>query len=116
LVSITNTFEAGTALEKMIIASAADKTLVPTAYQLKDLLDVLEPQLNRTGILTDILGWKEWWVKSEGISEESRIRLLQVGEPFPGADGLEKIVVAIRDVSRIGVAKKVHFTAGFAAP
>ena len=116
LVSITNTFAAGTALERMIIASAVDRTLVPTAYQLRDLLNVLEPRLVRAGFLNDVLGWKDWWIKSEGISEESRLKLIEDGEPFPDADGLEKIVASLREISRIGEAKSVTFTAGLAAP
>ncbi|KAL9122261.1 MAG: hypothetical protein Q9187_001180 [Circinaria calcarea] len=116
LVSISNTFEAGLALEKMIISSAADKTLVPTAYQLKDLLDVLEPRLNRVGFLTDVLGWKNWWINNEDISERSRVEMIRIGDPFPDADGLQKVVAALREVARIGEAKTASFTAGYAAP
>ena len=42
LVSGMSTFNAATAIQMMISDSASDKTLVPTTYHLKDLLDGLE--------------------------------------------------------------------------
>ena len=116
LVSTTDNYEAGTALENMIVASAKDKSLVPTAFQLKDLLDVLEPRLNQAGFLTDVLGWKEWWVKTMEISDQERVNLISSGETFPNAEGLHKIVTALRDACRVGEAKSVRFTARCGAP
>ena len=116
LVSVTDTFEAGTALENMILAAATDRLLVPTAYQLKHLLDVLEPRLNAAGFMTQVFDWQRWWVTSTGMSDAERLHLVQVGETLPSAEGLQKIVATLRDVCRVGEAKSVNFTARCAAP
>ena len=116
LVSTTDTFEAGTALECMIEASASDKTLVPTAYHLKDLLDVLEPRLNKAGFFTTVLEWKEWWMSNEGTSVQERSYLVEHGETFPSVAGMQTIVAALRDVHRVGEATNVNFTARRGAP
>ena len=117
LISSTDTFEAATALEMMITESATDKTLVPTAYHLKDLLNVLEPRLSRICFMDEILNWKEWWMcdnRAIGLGESAHIE--HNGEAFPSADGLKEIVTALRGVYRIGEAKKVTFTTGSAVP
>ena len=116
LVSTTDTHEAGMALENMIMASATDKTLAPTAFHLKGLLDVLEPRLNGAGFLNDVLWWKEWWMRSVGSFEPDRLNLRDFGERFPNPEGLQKITAALRDVCRVGEAKRVTFTAKCGAP
>ncbi|MCJ1394001.1 hypothetical protein MMC18_006878 [Xylographa bjoerkii] len=116
LVSTTDTFEAGTALENMIAASAIDKTFAPTAHHLKDLLNVLEPRLNRAGFMDEVLNWKAWWLGSNGFSESERAHIHQYGEAFPSSNGLEKIVMALRAACRIGQATSVTLTARSAAP
>ena len=116
LVSTTDTFVAGTAIESMIVASATDKVLVPTAYHLMDLLDVLEPRLSRVGFMTEVLDWKEWFMKVAAIAEPEQYHILRHGEAFPSADGLKKIVEALRDAYRVGEAIKVTFTARAAVP
>lgn len=116
LVSTTDTFMAGTALESMIVASATDKALVPTAHHLMDLLNVLEPRLSRAGFMTEVLNWKEWWMKAAEVADSEQYHILRHGETFPGADGLAKIVEALRDAYRIGEATKVTFTARAAVP
>jgi hypothetical protein len=101
----TENFEAATALEMMIESSVPDKSeVLPTAHQLKSLLDVLEPKLLRTGFLEEILGWRNWWIKNESISQASRANLLKNGTAFPSAQGLQHIVEAFRKVSRVGEA------------
>ena len=116
LVSSTDTFEVGTALEKMISSSATDHVLTPTARQIKDLLNVLEPQLNRAGFMDEVLSWKEWWMAIDRTTEAEKLHLQQHGESFPSPDGLEKIVTALRSAYRIGQAKTVTLTARSAAP
>ncbi|MCJ1476633.1 GET complex subunit get1 [Lambiella insularis] len=116
LVSTTDTFEAGTALENMIAASATDKTLAPTAHHLKDLLNVLEPRLNRAGFMDEVLNWKAWWMGSDRFTEPERTHILEHGESFPSADGLEKIVMALRAAFRVGPATDITLTARSAAP
>ena len=116
LVSVTDTFSAGNALENMITTSAVDKTLVPTAYQLKDVLNVLEPRLNRAGFINEVLARKTWWMNNGRLSEAEQMYLRQYGEAFPSSEGLEKIVMALRAAYRIGQATSVTLTARSAIP
>ena len=116
LISSTDTFEAATALEMMITETATDKTLVPTVYHLKDLLNVLEPRLNRICFMDEVLNWKEWWTCDNRTVGRERRRIQFDGEALPSADGLKNIVTALRGVYRIGEAKKVTFTARTAVP
>lgn len=53
LVSSVDMYEGADAISMMLATSAADKTLLPTARQLKDLMAVTEHRLNRSGF-TDI--------------------------------------------------------------
>lgn len=53
LISSVDMFEGANALSAMLMASASDKTLLPTTRQLKDLLVVMEHRVNRSGF-TDI--------------------------------------------------------------
>ncbi|MCJ1243399.1 hypothetical protein MMC30_000596 [Trapelia coarctata] len=106
-----STFEAGSALETMILATAVDKTLAPTAHQLKDLLDVLEPRLNRAGFLGELLGWKDWWEKN-GVTMGSG----DFDELYTSPKEVHHIVSAFREVARLGDAAKIVFTAGKCAP
>ena len=115
LISTSSNFEAGSALEIMILASAADKTLVPTAHHLKDLLDILEPRLNRAGFLNEVLGWRDFWLNSGG--EVSRLADLKVcGEAYPCPEGIHQIVAAFRELARVGNATSLVFTVGSCAP
>ncbi|MCJ1360380.1 MAG: hypothetical protein MMC33_010385, partial [Icmadophila ericetorum] len=116
LLSVTETFEAARALENMITASAADKTLTPTTYHLKDLLDVLEPRLNRAGFMDEVLRWKAWWMELPRLGDAERLHVLENGETLPSSDGLEKIVSALRAAYRVGQAAKVTLTTRSAAP
>ena len=116
LVSIMTTFNAAGTIQMMIMDSAADKTLVPTTYQLKDLLDVIEPRLNRIGFLTDVLAWKDWWVRNKSLDHEDQEMLREFGGAIPSTEGILKVVAALREVSRIGEAKMVNITAGENAP
>ena len=49
LVCSVGTFQGADALSVMLMTSASDKTLLPTARQLKDLLGVMEHRVNRSG-------------------------------------------------------------------
>lgn len=116
LIATSSTFEAGSALEIMILATAADKTLVPTSHHLKDLLDILEPRLNRAGFLSEVLGWKDWWAKNGGEMTVGWSDLTHQGELYPSPEGIHHIVAAFREVARIGDAVSIVFTVGLCAP
>ena len=116
LISVNNTFNAATAIQTMILDSAADRTMVPTAYHLKDLLDVLEPQLNRICFFTDVLAWRDWWSRHTDLPEEARQSFREFGGVIPSAESIVNIVAALRKVSRVGEAKTVNISIGSAAP
>ena len=116
LISVDNTFSAATAIQMMIMDTAADKTMVPSAYQLKDLLDVLEPQLTRLEWLTDVLAWKDWWTRNVNLTEEGRQSMREFGGAITTSQSVLSIVTALRKVSRIGEAKTVNITIGEPAP
>ena len=110
LVSTCSNFEAASALEIMITQTAGDKTLVPTAHHLKDLLDILEPKLNRAGLLNDVLNWKDVWAGGQGKDSS---RFIQRGDAYPCSEGISTIVSSFRELARVGDAKKIVFTTGY---
>lgn len=94
LVSTTNIYESSLSLEKIMMGSAEDKTVVPSGEHLRDLRDVLEPRLNRTGFLTEVLGWKHVIEKpTRSLTERQRnaqLRLLS----FPRRDREDSFFLA----------------------
>jgi hypothetical protein len=48
--------DTSTTLAKLICKTVVNKQLTPTVYQLKDVLDVLEPRLNKASFLDLIAG------------------------------------------------------------
>jgi hypothetical protein len=67
LISGSSNFDAAIALESMIRDTAEDKAMSPTLYQLKDLLDVLEPRLNRARFLDEVAGYRALLLDSQQI-------------------------------------------------
>ena len=98
LVTSMEGYRAGASLHKMLESSASDKTLLPTTRQLKDLLLSLEPRLVRSGFLNTVIGWQSFLTQSsaipQGISRQSC--------DYPGLKGINHIVNAFRELSRVG--------------
>lgn len=94
LISSTDIFEVATALEKMIEASASDKTILPTAYQLKALVEKIEPRLACVGFTNEILGWSNWWKQTVGPDVTREACLCP--------EGMQLIVDAFRSLARVG--------------
>ena len=115
LIAISSNFEAGCALEIMIIASAADKSIVPTAHHLKDLLDVLEPRLIRAGFLSETLSWRDWWAHNGGNVHGWAVVSSQ-SVAYPSPEGIHQIVASFRELARVGEASSIVFTVGSCAP
>ena len=57
LVTIMGSFELANALRAMLVSSAADKTLIPTVTQLKDLLAALKPSCHQARFADEVVGW-----------------------------------------------------------
>ncbi|KAI9792133.1 MAG: hypothetical protein M1833_001247 [Piccolia ochrophora] len=112
LVSSTDTFEAGSVLEPIIKDSAADTTLVPTAYYLQSLLEVLDPKLNRLGFLTEVLGWADWWTSIDvAFQSQTENRVI-----FPSRDAIQKVLRAFGELERKGDLKSISIRVGRPAP
>ncbi len=106
-------WEVGDALEKMITASASDKTLTPTAYQLTALVDRLEPRLARVGFANELLGWEDWCKRCVGV-DDTRFRGPSC--KYPNAEGIHLIVEAFRGLERVGNTQSVVLHATSCVP
>ncbi|CAF9937652.1 MAG: hypothetical protein HETSPECPRED_000606 [Heterodermia speciosa] len=108
-------FQASLSLEQMLCRTAADKTLVPTARQLKDLLTVLEPRLGRSGFGDGLHGWHIFLSNSY----KNNITYRSTLEDFksrPSNTGMAQIVDCFRQMSRIGDASYLIFKAQNSIP
>ena len=115
LISTMNTFEGADALRVMLVASASDKTLVPTARQLKDLLGVMEHRVNRSGF-TDI--WVGYQIIISGGLQGYCKQPVEVADLMqsPGIDGIFQMVEAFGQLNRLGDATAIIIRATSCAP
>jgi hypothetical protein len=95
LIATSNTFDAARALEKMINDTAEDKELSPGMYQLKDILDVLEPRLNRARFLDEVVGFQSLFLPVAN-------KALTADIAMPGPEAICELVKSFRELSRIG--------------
>ena len=123
LVSSVDLFEGANALSVMVMASASDKTLLPTPRQLKDLLGAMAHRLDRSGF-TDI--WAGYQVLLFGAFNSRKLRMSDAyfQRPSeladfmypPGIDGVSKLVEAFRELNRLGDVTAVAIKATSCAP
>ena len=97
LVSGSSNFDAAIALESMIRDTAEDKAVSPTLYQLKDLLEILEPKLNRACFLDEVAGYHALLSDSQQLPQ-----LAAMVVPSPPA--IQMLVESFREIARIGTA------------
>jgi hypothetical protein len=111
LISGSSNFDAAIALEGMIRDTAEDKAMSPTLYQLKDLLDVLEPMLNRARFLDEVAGY--WALLKD---PQQILRSTEMVVPSPPA--IQMMVESFRELARIGPAdaQSLKLTVGPFAP
>ena len=115
LMSSMDAFEGANALSEMLTASASDKTLLPTARQLKDLLGVMEHRVVRSGFTDIWVGYqillscglrpssdKDQYKGPNDIEDLMR---------FPVPDGVSKLVEAFRQLNRLGDATTITIRA-----
>lgn len=120
LTSSGDMFDGANTLSEMLMNSASDKTLLPTARQLKDLLAVMEHRLVRSGF-TDM--WVGYQILLSGglraSSEQGRCKPL--GEwvglmKIPKSDGISNLVKAFGQLNRLGDATAITIQATSCAP
>lgn len=115
-----STFEGADALRMLLMASASDKTLLPTVRQLKNQLGVMEHRLNRSGFTDNLVGYQillhgalnELGNRLEAWAEDKQYLLRRC----PGPDGVAKLVEAFRELNRLGEATSITIRATYCAP
>lgn len=115
LVSSVEMYEGADAVSMMLAASAADKTLLPTARQLKDLMAVTEHRLNRSGFTDMCVGYQIMLLATPGMSDEQR-DYWRCSDCYPKPDGIATLVNAFRELARIGETTAVTIRAGSCTP
>ena len=123
LVSSVGNFQGANALSVLLMASASDKTLVPTVRQLKDLLGALEHRVNRSGFTDIWVGYQNLLIGSLGaFQEQSRLpsgkshREIMDFIAYPATEGIQKLVEAFRELDRLGNVIAVTIDAFSCAP
>jgi len=101
LVTSLGEFEGGNALGEMLNSSASDKTLLPTARQLKELLATLEPRFQRSGFTDTVAGWEIFFCQSPAMRQQHR-DFWKISTCYPKPKGLDSLVDAFRRISRLG--------------
>ncbi|KAL1988136.1 hypothetical protein VTN96DRAFT_666 [Rasamsonia emersonii] len=100
----------------MLKSSAADKTLLPTATQLKDLVASLEHRCVGCGFADLVLGYQIFLTESTALSAPQAHDLWKGCVLYPDTNGLEKLVDAFRQLSRVGDADSVIIKTTTCAP
>ena len=95
VVTTFGAFHGGMALEALLKAAAADRTLLPTAKQLKHLLESLEPRCHKAGFAEELVGWQLLLPKSPKLRDDNYMCV-------PSSEGLEALVDTFRQLCRIG--------------
>lgn len=126
LVCSVGTFEGADALSVMLMTSASDKTLLPTARQLKDLLGVMGHRINRSGFTDLWVGYQilihgglsafyesKHYPPVESCKQPTRLRDFM---HHPEPDGVSKLVGAFRELNRLGEATAITIRATSCAP
>ncbi|KAI1180967.1 hypothetical protein F4777DRAFT_180952 [Nemania sp. FL0916] len=109
LVTTMSPFGSGRTVEAMVRNTAADKGLLPTLTQFRDLLAVLEPRCQTCGFAESVLGWHQWlieWFRThnhlDDICEPNGHSYRLSETDVPAIEALEQIVNALRTIDRIG--------------
>ena len=115
LTSSMNTFEGANALSEMLTASASDKTLLPTARQLKDMLAVMEHRVVRSGFADIWVGYQilvSSGLRSSADNDYSKGKYeSDVLMYTPASDGVSKLVEAFRQLNKLGDATTITIRA-----
>ncbi|KAL2011937.1 hypothetical protein VTN00DRAFT_4655 [Thermoascus crustaceus] len=110
MVTSMGAFAGANALAAMLISSASDKTLLPTPRQLQDLLERLEPRCHWCGFIDMVVGWQVFLRQCPGMTEGHR-KYWKVSNSYSPTEGLEKLVDAFRQLSRISESEIIRIMA-----
>jgi hypothetical protein len=99
---------AAVSLRDMILETAADKNLIPSALQLKQLIQVLECRLVKSSFTESVLGFSIWISNSPAFARSDASRDWGTA---PSNTAIAELVKAIRGIARIGEEVKLLITA-----
>ena len=88
------------ALSELITSTAADRTLVPTSYQLKQLMHALDYKLACSGFADTVLGY--------GIWLDHQIQRVTISTASPSAKVVVQLVKAMSSLGRMGEVHKMY--------
>jgi hypothetical protein len=115
LLTIGSPYHAGEALAHMLRISAADKTLLPPARHLKDLLASIEHKCVPLKFPDMVSGWSKILLDSAQTTPEDRT-FWKADYFVPNSEGIAGLVDAFRQLSRVGNATSITLkTAGCTA-
>lgn len=106
LLTTGSSYHGGEALAHMLRASAADKTLLPPARHLKDLLTSIEHKCVPLKFPDMVFGWSKILLDSAPTTPQDR-SFWQVDYFVPNAEGIGGLVDAFRQLSRVGNATSI---------
>ena len=95
LVPIMPLEEAADAIQRMLDKSAYDKILVPPAYQVQTILELLDPSLSQIGYIDKCYEWDHWLRSNVTSYHDTTHR-------YPSFNGMGQIVAALRHLERLG--------------
>ena len=101
-------FKGAAALESMMAETASERQLLPTVSHLRDLLNVLEYKLVRTGFAESAAGWGIWFNSNSLLSDGHKILVSM--QTAPQQQELTELIKALREIGRLGDAIQVTVT------
>ncbi|KAK6386135.1 hypothetical protein LTS17_001710 [Exophiala oligosperma] len=105
LLCTEDTLVAARAIEMMINATSRSDQLMPTVFQIRDLMNALEYKLRRLQFAESVAGWENYISTHSTWPKESASFFSQRQHPTP--EGLTAIVDAFRAVERVGEASHI---------
>jgi hypothetical protein len=92
---------AAQSLHDMILETATDKTLIPSALQVKQLIQVLDYRLAKSGFTESILGWSLWISNCPTFANRDAPRISD-WDKAPSRKAVGELVRGVRSLGRIG--------------
>lgn len=105
LTSSIGPFKSGLVLELLLKNSTSDRTLLPTARQLAELLGAIEPRCVTCGFSDSVFGWRLFLSGNpliENINPNVKIIWMESELRLPSDEGIEVLVDGLRQIARIG--------------